>query len=240
VLLAAGVLAEIDWRAPFALYLIGLPIFAVAFTTIKDVERADPVEIAAGQGPVGGITGFLLLIVLISIVMYMATIQGPFLLQAKGMGSPTVQAVMADVTTVGSMVGAYLFGFLRPKLSFSSILFILLVSLGIGTLGFGLAGGMVAIAVFAALSGFGSGFMAPLTQSAILNIVPPTAATRAIGLSFSCIFLGQFLHPLVLAPLRAMAGIEGAFLWVGAATLLASILALLWRVRLGLRAAPSA
>ena len=147
---------------------------------------------------------------------------------------------MADVTTVGAMSGAYLFGFLRPRLGFSAILFILLATLGIGTLGFGLAANMIAIGVFAWLSGFGAGLMTPLTQSAILNAVPPAAATRALGLSFSCIFLGQFLHPFVLAPLRATAGIEGAFLWVGGIMLLASLLALLWRMRAGPRAVSSA
>jgi len=239
VLIAAGALAEIDWRAPFALYLIGLPIFALALPTIRDVPRAEAARTEAGQGSVAGATGYLLLIVGISIVMYMASIQGPFLLQAPGIDSPTLQAVMADVTTVGSMVGAYLFGFLRPRLGFSAILFILLATLGIGTLGFGLAANMIAITVVAWLSGFGAGLMTPLMQSAILNAVPPAAATRALGLSFSCIFLGQFLHPFILAPLRAAAGIEGAFIWVGGIMLLASLLALLWRMRCGPRAVPS-
>jgi MFS family permease len=240
VLLAAGALAEIDWRAPFALYLIGLPIFLLALPTIRDLPRTETAGADAGQGSVAGATGYLLLIVLISIVMYMASIQGPFLLQARGFDSPILQAVTADVTTVGAMSGAYLFGFLRPRLGFSAILFLLLATLGIGTLGFGLAANMIAIAVFAWLSGFGAGLMTPLTQSAILNAVPPAAATRALGLSFSCIFLGQFLHPFILAPLRAAAGIEGAFLWVGGVMLLASLAALLWRMRGGLRTAPSA
>jgi len=240
VLIAAGALAEIDWRAPFALYLIGLPIFLLALPTIRDLPRTETAGATAGQGSIAGATGYLTLIVLVSIVMYMATIQGPFLLQARGIDSPTLQAVMADVTTVGAMSGAYLFGFLRPRLGFSAILFILLATLGIGTLGFGLAANMIAIAIFAWLSGFGAGLMTPLTQSAILNAVPPAAATRALGLSFSCIFFGQFLHPFILAPLRAAAGIEGAFLWVGGVMLFASLAALLWRMRAGLRTAPSA
>ena len=240
VLIVAGALAEIDWRAPFALYLIGLPIFALALPTIRDVPRVETAGAPAGQGSVAAVTGYLLLIVLISIVMYMATIQGPFLLQARGIDSPTLQAVMADVTTVGAMSGAYLFGFLRPRLGFSAILFILLAMLGIGTVGFGLAGNMIAIAVFAWASGFGAGLMTPLSQSAILNAVPPAAATRALGLSFSCIFLGQFLHPFILAPLRAAAGIQGAFIWVGGIMLLASLAVLLWRMLAGPRAVPSA
>jgi MFS family permease len=239
-LLAAGALAEIDWRAPFALYLIGLPIFVLALPTIKDVGPVETVQTGADQGSISGATGILLLIVLISIVMYMATIQAPFLLQSKGMTSPSIQAVMADVTTIGAMAGAYSFGFVRPRLGFSLVLFLLLLLLGVGTIGFGLADGMAAITVFAVLSGLGAGVMTPLMQSALLNAVPPSAATRVLGLSFSCIFLGQFLHPFILAPLRAIAGIEGAFLWVGAATLLGSVLTLLWRVRLGLRAVPSA
>ena len=239
VLVAAGGLAEIGWRAPFGLYLIGLVIFALTLPAIKDTAPAAVARPSAELGSIGSTAWILVLIVLISLVLYMPTIQGPFLLQAKGFGRPTTQATIADITTVGAMTGSYLFGHLRPRLRFSSILFLLLAAMGIGTVGYGTASNIVAIAVFAGLCGFGSGFMAPLTQSAILNIVPPAAAPRAIGLAVGCIFLGQFLHPFVLAALRAAAGIEGAFVWVGAATAGGALLVLFHHFAKRFRTVPS-
>jgi len=230
VLVAAGALAEIGWRAPFGLYLIGLLIFALTLPAIAERPPAVVAAPSAEPASIGGIAGILTLIVLISLVLYMPSIQGPFLLEAKGFGRPATQAAIADATTVGAMTGSYLFGLLRPRLRFTSILFLLLMAMGIGTVGYGVADNIVAIALFAGLCGFGSGFMAPLTQSAILNIVSPAAASRAIGLAVGCIFLGQFLHPFALALLRAAAGIEGAFLWVGMATIGGGLLALLWRI----------
>jgi hypothetical protein len=70
--------------------------------------------------------------------------------------------------------------------------------------------------------------------------VPPGASAKAVGLAIGCIFLGQLLHPFVLKPLRENFGIEGAFVWLGAACLAAGGLALARRARGDIVAAPAA
>jgi MFS family permease len=229
-LLAAGGLARMDWRAPFGLYLVGFVVFAVAFRVIKEPARVGTEAVGArGGGSIRKAFGFFLLMLVISIATYMVTVQGPFLLASRGIVNPQLQAVVAVVATASSMISAYLFGSLRSRFGFASILTLIWVALGLGTLGLGMSASLAAIVFFAALSGFGSGFTVPLMQSAILNVVPPAVATRAMGISVACIFLGQFIQPFVIAPLRSAVGVQEAFVWVGAVALVAGAMTLLWR-----------
>lgn len=82
--------------------------------------------------------------------------------------------------------------------------------------------------------------MAPLIQSAIINAVPASAATRAIGLSLGSIFLGQFIQPFVMAPLRSLLGVQEMFVWVGSAGLGLALLTILGATRVGVGSVPSA
>ena len=45
------------------------------------------------------------------------------------------------------------------------------------------------------------------------------------------LFLGQFLHPPALTPLREAFGLHGAFLWMGGLSLAVAVLAVLWSFR---------
>ncbi len=225
-------LAKLDWRAPFALYLIGLPLFALALPTIRETKP----EVAAGQaarrGSMRNAYGLFALIFTLSLVLYMYSVQGPFLFAADGIPSPSTETtIILEIATLGSMLSAYLFGHLRPRLGFLPILVLTWGVLGLGSLGAGLVGGFVGLCVFAGLSGFGSGFMSPLTQTAILNVVPPQAITRALGFGFGLIFLALFLQPVLLAPVRTAIGIHGTFIWVGAVAIGVGALTALWGMR---------
>ncbi len=61
---------------------------------------------------------------------------------------------------------------------------------------------------------------------------PPQSQTRAAGLITSGIFLGQFVNPFLVAPLRAVAGLAGSFLLVGGALLVAALLLAFFATRL--------
>ena len=52
-----------------------------------------------------------------------------------------------------------------------------------------------------------------------------------MGVAVGCIFAGQFVHPFVVNPLRTALGLHSAFLWLGGLSLVAALLAALWRLR---------
>jgi MFS family permease len=84
------------------------------------------------------------------------------------------------------------------------------------------------LAACAGLVGIGSGFNTPLMTTAVMSAVPLSASANAVGLAMGSLFLGQFLHPPALTPLRAAFGLHGAFLWMGGLSLVVAVLAVLW------------
>jgi MFS family permease len=245
VLKAAGILTELGgWHAPFALFLSGIPLFLLGMFTIREKRAGGVVSTtegipAGGSDSIMGAWGIYVLITLLSISMYAITIQGTFLMNDEGITNPSIQSNILLLATVGSMVGAYVFRYFRPTLGFHLTLALTWGWLALGNIGFASTVNVYLLAAFAAASGMGSGFMQPLTQTAVLHIVSPAASARAMGLAIGCIFLGQFLHPFVLSPLRTAFGLQGAFFWVGGASLAAAVIAALWRLRVGFRAAPA-
>jgi predicted MFS family arabinose efflux permease len=220
------------WQAPFALNALALVIFVMAWFLVKDVRRAAVSEgVGAASGSIWSAWPIYALIVLISISMYSVTIQGAYLMNDDGIADPVVQSNVLLMSTVGSMLGAYLFRFARPALGFHLTLALTWAALALGNVGFASTANVYLLAVFAGLVGAGSGLMQPLTQGTVLNSVAPSATARAMGVALGCIFLGQLLHLPVVTPLRTEFGLRNAFLILGAASATAAALAAAWRFR---------
>jgi predicted MFS family arabinose efflux permease len=232
VLVAAGWLTkEGGWHAPFALYFSGLPLFLIALFTITDVPA--PAAHTAG-GPSGSVLGawwLYVLIILISISMYTVTIQGVFLMNQEGITDPTVTSKVILMSSIGTVVGAYFFRFVRPALGFGLTLAATWALIAVGNAGFAATPNVYLLSAFAGLVGIGSGFMTPMMTTAVLGAVPPAASARAVGLAMGALFLGQFLHPYALLPFRITFGLHDAFLWMAGISLLAAALAVVWRLR---------
>jgi len=231
VLVAAGWLTkEGGWHAPFALYFSGIPLFLIGLFTITDVPVA---AAATASGPSGSVLGawwLYVLIILISISMYTVTIQGVFLMNEKGITDPTVTTRVILLTSIGTIVGAYFFRFVRPALGFGLTLAAVWGLLALGNAGFATTASVFMLSVFAGLVGIGSGFMTPMMTAAVFSSVPPSASARAVGMAMGALFLGQFLHPYALLPFRVAFGLHDAFLWMGGISLAAAVLAVVWRL----------
>ncbi len=233
VLWAAGQLTKMGgWQAPFALNAVALVLFVMALFLVKDVRRPVVSHTAsAASDSIWGAWSIYLLIVLISISMYAVTIQGTYLMNEGGITDPSVQSNVILMATVGSMAGAYLFRFIRPALGFHLTLALTWAVLAIGNSGFASTTNVYLLAACATLSGGGAGLMQPLTQTSVLNMVTPAASARAIGMALGCIFLGQFLHPFVVNPLRTAFGLHDAFIYLGVASLAGAVVAVIGRFR---------
>jgi len=83
-----------------------------------------------------------------------------------------------------------------------------------------------ALLVAFAIIGLGTGFKAPSAASVLMAEAPESVRAAAAGLNFSCIFLGQFLAPNLMAILDPL-GIHGAFLVIGAMLLVTAAFVLL-------------
>ena len=232
VLQAAAFLTKSGgWHGPFALYLSGIPLFLIGLFTIGEPQR-EAVQATTGQwAPVARAWGIYVMLILVSISMYTVTIQGAFLMNEEGLTDPGTIANVMLMTSIGTVVGAYIFRFVRPAFGFSLTLALIWVLLGVGNAAFASTLNVWLLAACALLVGIGSGFNTPLMTTAVMGAVPPSAAANAVGMAMGCLFLGQFLHPPALTPFREAFGLHGAFLWMGGLSLLLGVLSALWSFR---------
>lgn len=242
-LMFGGALVDgFGWRAPFALYLFGLPVLLAAWIVIRPAGaiRPDLSDEAGHLKYLGRAAPLYLLLILLTIGMFTPAVQVPFVLEARGIASAAIQGTMIAATSLVAMVSAGLYGTFRRWLSVQALLAIDALSMGAGILMIGIASSPTMIVLGCALVGIGAGMSEPAIASAIFDRTPPWVHAVAMGLIVSALNVGLFVNPLVMAPLRASLGVSAAFLVLGG--LLSVVAALLilrsQRTRHGAKAQP--
>ncbi|WP_380879008.1 MFS transporter [Sphingomonas sp. DBB INV C78] len=215
------------WRAPFILYLAGIPAFIAAWYAIRpqigqSVGRpADAVEEAF---PWRQLAPVYLLMLVMAIGFFTPGIHGPFLLAERGVTSATTQGMLISVFAATSAISAAGFGFIRPRLGERWIKVVMLLMIGGGLAGMAAATSTYQLVAALLVGGIGSGLATPQVTAMVIERTPPHRHAHALGLMYSAIFLGQFVNPLALDPLRLALGLSGMFLSFGLALMAAAML----------------
>lgn len=207
------------WRAPFALYLLALPVLAAAWVVIRPAKapiRSDLTGKVEGKRPLWPLMPYYLLLMLLTVGMFTPAIQVPFLLEARGITSAQLQGTIIATTSVVAMVSAGLYGWIRRGIGVHGLLAIDALCMGGGILIVALTHGTAGTLTGCALVGIGAGMSEPAIASLIFDRTPAWIHALAMGLIVSALNVGQFVNPLVMAPLRAALGGEGAFVVLGA------------------------
>ncbi len=231
-LLAAGAAAQAwGWRAPFFLYLLAWMVMAAAMWSLS---AAKPVVVGKMPGrPRSSDGGFralkplwplYLLIIVVFIVVFMGAVQVSFLLAADGIVSPAVQSWILASGAVANASGALSYGWLRPRLGARGMFALSLFCMGAGNVILGGIDGVVWKVIGASISAAGAGAVGPYLGNLLLDRALPAVRGRAAGLLFSATFVGDFLNPIAVAPLRLTLGIHAAFVIIGALCLLGAAL----------------
>lgn len=223
-LIAAGQLAESGgWRMPFLLFLVALPISAIAYFAFpKEVPCSVDTE-GALRDSMARVYPIAAAGLAVCIASTMPALQGAFLLATNGLTSPTVQSTVLLMTTVGSMGGAYGFGMLSARARFTTLLAGGFAIAGLGDLGFAFGKDPAIAGLFAGIVGISVGFTIVAITSA-LRVVSPDASSKAAGIVIGGVYLGQILNPLVVSPIRGEWGLQGAFITIGSLALAAAFM----------------
>lgn len=229
-LLLAGAIGEsAGWRAPFGLYAFGLLVLLAAACALPKTPAATAPAAAAAEAeaPAGGAILSLwpvyLLIVVVYLAVFMNAVQLTFLLAFDGVTSPQVMSWVMASGSVATIAGSSSFGWLHARLgnrwTFVGCLALLAAGYGIigatHTIGWTMAGGV--------LAGAGGGCIGPYLANLLLERAAPAVRGRAAGFMYSAVFLGDFVNPLVITPLRTGWGIHQAFLLVAGALALGAV-----------------
>lgn len=235
-----GALGEHSWRAPFLLYLLPLLLVPAMMKVLWEppvlkpqgvephVEASGPAKVALPQLLVG-----YLMILGGMVLTFIMPIQAPMLLVSLGITSSTMIGLAAGLSLLATLVGSLTWPLLRRRFGIAgcNALLLGLMGLGLWLLMRGQSYNEVLVAVF--IQGLGAGLLVPNVMAPVMNALTASTRGRGLGGFTSCLYIGQFVSPLVVALVMVFAGdLRHAIQWLALASL---ALALLWVVA-GLRA----
>jgi MFS family permease len=232
-LAGGGVLADINWRVPFLMYLFALLLVPLVAKYLIEPDRISTnLEVSKFKA------GKLLRIVFATAITYMILFyivptQLPFLLKEYGYESNSVAGTMLSVNAVGMVISALLYSKLKSRFSFASSTSIgfFLMAAGLMSISFSNTFAMVLISML--VTGFGIGVLMPNINLWAIELTKPAQRGKTMGILTMCMFLGQFLSPIVVQPVVRSFGLTTLFLCVGGILAVLAGLFLVFGRRLG-------
>ena len=236
-----GALGAHDWRTPFWLYAVSLPLAVLAARYVWQPARQSaararvlpPLPWRQLAAPVG-------VTLLGGLVFYVLIVELAFTLDAIGVTSPGTIGAVSAIGSLGTAIGAFLFGRLA-RLGPALTVPLAFGLSGVGLLGLALAPTVPVVVVFAVLTGFGNGLLLPSMLTWALGSLTFEQRGRGTGVWTSALFIGQFVCPLVVLALSgALGGLTSALLVLGAAAVAAAVGVRMARPGAGAAPAPAA
>ncbi len=226
-LLGGGLLAELSWRGPFLIYGLAFlvaPLAMVALSTPTARNGGDAPAVKEETNPQTGVIAFLYAAAFLNqVAFYMLPTQLPFLaVESFDARAATMTGALIATQTLFAAIAALNFRPLHATFSRLTLFAIGFGGTGLAYLLLSVADGPALFAVMV-LAGLSGGTMMPNLQSWIVGTTRSATRGRVVGGLSSLTFFGQFMSPILLAPIVAGVGLRGSFLAVGVFLMLLAI-----------------
>lgn len=212
-----GLLAEWGWRVPFLIYLLSLPVAALAWIVVPPRKRRSAGALTEETGlsepfpwRILVLTAGIMFLVMVFILL--AATHLPFLLNEIGVVSPGVIGLTLALMTVASFPTGLFYGRVRARVEPQAIAVVALMLMGSGFAVISQSHTLAPVIVGILVTGTGLGLIIPNQNVWLMAHVPAAFRGRASGLMTTCLFAGQFVSPLVSGALLAVMDLHGVFL----------------------------
>jgi len=218
--LLGGALGSVSWRLPFAVYMVAIPIGLLAIAAVPEPivhhqsgpnsQKSTSVLTIFRKNPVLFIiygVNFFGSLLLYSIVVFL-----PQLLEGFGISSTFRIGLFITAMTASAGVTAFVYGKIRSRFSYERIV---IMAVALWTFAFTIISQATISWVFAigaALFGVSQGLIMPTVMVWVGAVVPPSFRGRFSSYLGTFGFIGQFLSPIVFAPVFMLLGFKGVFL----------------------------
>ena len=219
--IAGGMASSGGWRAPFILYGLGAVLFALAAPTLRNNVEPPAMPSAECDPDPGAwrtlapLWAFYLAVILLFGASFSTGLQLSFKLGEHGIVDPAAQRNVILFGSFMNAVGSGVYGLVVARLGARLTFVAGIAALAGGALLIGSAATAVPIGAGAALMGTGGGLLGPSLIGRLVDRVSDSERAGAVGLFYSCIFIGEFLNPLFMQPVRGAYGSDVAFLALG-------------------------
>lgn len=233
--LVGGAVGEFGWRAPYAIYLISVPLALLMARYLWEPKPA--CDSAAGMRSVDDegiefrprqLAGICVLGLFVGLVFLIVPVHMGYLFGALGVSSSAAIGAAYGLNSLGVVCGTLCFGWVvAGRLRVPAQLALASGIMAAGFFGMSLAGSYGMLTVAAVVNGFGAGLLLPTAVTWNMRTLPFSRRGLGVGAFQSCQFLGMFVNPILVVALehalgtRAQAvGIVGAGLMALAAVAL--------------------
>jgi ACDE family multidrug resistance protein len=221
--LIGGTLGGFSWRLPFAVYMLAIPIGLLAIGGVPEpaIQHQAKPESSGSTSVFRVFRESPILFVIYglmffgNILLYTIVIFVPQLLESFGISSTFQIGLFITAMTGSAGVTAFIYGKIRSRFSYRVIV---TIAVALWTVAFTIisqAPGSRIIAMAVALFGVSQGLVLPTVMVWIGDVVPPSFRGRFSSYLGTFGFIGQFLSPILFAPVFMLVGLKGVFL-VGA------------------------
>ena len=217
--LVGGAFGLISWRLPFAVYMMAIPIGLLAIAAVPEPivhhqNGTNPQETRSVWAIFRNRPILFIIYGLIffgSLLLYSIIVFLPQLLEGFGISSTFRIGLFITAMTASAGVTAFVYGKIRSRFSYERIGIMTVI---LWTMAFTIisqAPVSWAIAIGMALFGISQGLMMPTVMVWIGVVVPPSFRGRFSSYLGTCGFIGQFLSPILFAPVFVQLGFKGVF-----------------------------
>lgn len=200
----AGFLANISWRAPFNVYFMGLGImFLIFFFLPKNKPHHTTDSQSKGRIP-WIIYGYALAMGGIMVAYYSIATSMALYMEQNEIGGTALAGTIISFTTIGGMITSLTLVHIEDLLKkYALHVMLLLMGLAFTFLSFTVSLPIIIVSVL--FIGFGQGVLFPLILLRVIDQVEVQKSDRAVAITTSAIFLGQFLSPIILEGVGSIA-----------------------------------
>ena len=208
-----GILADINWRFPFLIYLFSLIVLPLSILFLKEpvvVKKEEPVNPNLKAPTIIWLLFFNTMTMWI--IFFLIPVQIPFYLKAIGIEKNALIGAAIATSTLFSAMSSISYSKLKGRFSFLAIFSLgyLLMAAGFFTLSFSSTYVWVLVAMM--LTGLGMGMMIPNTNIWVMKITPPEIRGKEIGKLTTFWFFGQFVSPIIIFPVLKVLPLPSTFM----------------------------
>lgn len=217
--LLGGALGSVSWRLPFAVYLVAIPIGLLAIAALPEpAANIDKDSSTAGGQSVFQIFRNQPVLFIIygltffgSLLLYSIVVFLPQLLERFGITSSFHIGLFIVAMTASGAATAFGYGRIRTRFSYERIATMVALLWILAFITISLASRSFILAIGAALFGISQGLLMPTVMVWIGIFVPPAFRGRFSSYLGTFGFIGQFLSPVLFAPVFIHLGFRGVF-----------------------------
>jgi MFS family permease len=235
-LVLGGVLSDVSWRLPFAIYLAAWPLAILVFLFIDEPIRESVAQATSAQAastelsreaqvedvlqnpknsPKLAMSGIYALTFISMVAFYLVPVQLPFYLATVAQVSNTQVGIAIATMTLTSAIVSLFYPRIKAHMTFLGVSVLIYLAMGSGYVLIGLAQNYWGVLMGLITAGIGLGMLMPNINVWINALATPATRGRALGGLTTSLFLGQFFSPIVSQPITVIIGLDRVYYWFG-------------------------